>query len=42
MSILTAGGSTVSNVYFQIILAVLGYILFEFVRIFLRGRETFE
>jgi hypothetical protein len=41
MSVLT-GGSTVPNVYFQMILAVLGYLLFEFVGIFLTDNETFE
>jgi hypothetical protein len=42
MTVLTAGGSTVTKVYFQIILAVLGYLLFDFIRIFLTGKETFE
>jgi hypothetical protein len=41
MNVLT-GGSTVPDVYFQIILAVLGYLLFEFVRIYLTDNETFE
>jgi len=33
MSVLT-GGSSVPNVYFQTILAVLGYLLYEFVEYF--------
>jgi hypothetical protein len=41
MGVLT-GGKTVPNVYFQIILAVLEYLLFESVRIFLTDNETFE